>query len=172
MGSKLKDQISEAIVESKKQIENIVGKGSLTEKGREAAELAREAAEKAREKAGKAAEVAHEKVEKATAKAREKAGETAAMGAVTITKISEKVHTENLVRMADQVREEVRHTLLAETLSDIARLRDDTDELRRRMTDMQKVYDKKIADLQEQLKAAQAAPKAPRAPRARKPAAE
>ena len=136
MGNKIKDHITEAISESKKQVESILDKGGkVVEMGSKAADKARAAAEKAKEKAS----------------------ETAAVGAVTINRISEKIQKENLVRMAESVREEVRNTLFAETLSEIARLKDDTDELRRRMADMQKAYDRKISDLQSQLKATKAA---------------
>ncbi|HNU68610.1 MAG TPA: hypothetical protein PKH54_12195 [Myxococcota bacterium] len=137
MTSKLKEHISEAINESKKQVQTIIEKGTV-------------AAGVGREVAGKAIE----KAEDVAAKARAKAGETAAKGAVAVSVISEKVQKDNLVKMAESVRDEVRNTLFAETMSEIARLKDDTDELRRRMADMQKAYDRKIADLQDQIKAA------------------
>ena len=150
MAGKVVGQISEAISESKKQIQTLTRKGAeLAEKGLEAA-----------------------------GKARNKAEETAAMGASAISVISEKVQKENLIRMAETVREEIRTTLLAETLSDIAKVQDDADELRRKMNDMQKIYDRKIAELHAEIKslkttaekpAEKTAPK-PRAPK--KPAAK
>lgn len=151
MTSKIKDHITEAINESKKQVEEILDKsGKVVEMGSKAAE-----------------------------KAREKASEAAAAGVGTINKISEKMHKENLVRMAESVREEVRNTLFAEMLSEIARLKDDTDELRRRMADMQKAYDRKISDLQSQMKATRPKPstkpeatKKPASKTTRKPASK
>ncbi|HPV03419.1 MAG TPA: hypothetical protein PLC24_02540 [Myxococcota bacterium] len=151
MTSKLKEHISEAINESKKQVQTIIEKGTV-------------AAGVGREVAGKAIE----KAEDVAAKARAKAGETAAKGAVAVSVISEKVQKDNLVKMAESVRDEVRNTLFAETMSEIARLKDDTDELRRRMADMQKAYDRKIADLQDQIKAAGAEKPTARTARAKR----
>jgi hypothetical protein len=150
MKNKVTEQINEAINESKEQFKTISQKGvKLAEKGMEIA-----------------------------GKARNKAEESAAAGASALAKMSDSVHKENLLRIAESVKEEIRTTLFSTTINEIAVVKDEADELRRKIGDMQKIYDKKFADLQAELKAVKAAapkvvtpkPEAPK-PAASKPAA-
>jgi len=138
---------------------------SLVRKSTEMAEKGRDAAGKARARAGEAAGKARTTAEKAAEKAYEKSGLKEHISPETLSKISDKVHKENMIRAAETVRDELRHLILGQTLSDIAEVKDQNDELRRKMDDMQKIYDKKIADLQAQLGAARSTPRpAPRTP--------
>lgn len=146
---------------------------SLVKKGSKMAEKGRDVAGKAREKAEKAAEVARDKAEKAAAMAREMAGEKGRVGVEKLSKLTDRVHRESLVKAAESVLDELRNVVMAQTISEIAEVKDANDELRRKLDDMQKIYDKKIADLQAELaaKPAQPRPARPAARPARKPSA-
>ncbi len=139
---------------------------SLMKKGSKVAEMGHAAAEKAREQAEKAAEIARDKAEKAAARAREMAGDKGRAGVEKLTALTDRVHKESLVKAAESVLDELRHVVMAQTISEIAEVKDQNDELRRKIDDMQRIYDKKIADLQAALAEKKTAPRPPRKPAA------
>jgi len=153
---------------------------SLKKKSSKMAEIGRDAAQKAREKAGETARKAREKAEIAADIARARAGEAATraktvatekahVGAETVSRLTDHVNREKLTQTAESVLDELRNVVMSQTISEIAEVRDANDELRRKLEDMQRIYDKKIADLQAELAERKSTPKAAAKPAPRKP---